>query len=237
MNLKKYGPTAVLIEFEQQIDESVHQKVMLLYHFLNQRSIEWLKAIIPAYCSLTVVYEPALISFKQLCEFFQSIETSSVKREKGRLIHIPVCYHSEFAADLSAVIQYTGLSDNEIIELHTGQDYKVYMMGFVPGFAYMGKLDERLYCPRKETPRQQVAVGAVAIAAHQTAIYPCSSPGGWQIIGCTPIPLVNIIDDASFLFKIGDAVRFEPVSVKQYHKIKKDCLNNALSWATFISEL
>lgn len=215
MVFKPYGPEGVLVSLGSQINESTHLKVKFLYEKLRNYAKNGIRAVIPGYCELTILFEPRLISMvgvKQLCH--ELSESFKVDVVSNRLVEIPVCYEEEFAIDMKDVIDYTGLTSTEIIELHSKNEYLVYMLGFVPGFLYLGGMDKQLVTPRKETPRLKVDKGSVGIADDQTGIYPMEIPGGWQIIGRSPVELLN--DDPSLQIQMGDKVRFIPISKKEF---------------------
>lgn len=229
MEILPYGDQAILINFEQQIDSEINDKVIQLYEKLKSNAIEGVTFCIPAYCSLTVGYDIGVYSFEAFSEKIKTIakETSlNFSQKEKRKISIPVCYASEYAIDAKEVSTHTNLSFTEIMSLHVKSTYRVFMMGFLPGFAYMGKLPEQLFCPRKTTPRKKVEAGSVAIAGFQTGIYPSDAPGGWQIIGRSPIPLFNPKSKNPFVFQTGDIVQFYAIPPKEFLEIK----NNPVDW-------
>ena len=230
MLIRPYGKEAILIEFDQLISPKIHQEVLKLYTFFKNQNIEGVRSLIPAYCSLTIVFNSSKVTIPQLKKQIESGKSELANLNRQRRIRIPLCYAPDFALDMEEVMQQTGLSASEIIALHTAQEYRVYMMGFVPGFAYLGKLDTALYCSRKKMPRQRVPSGAVAIAAFQTAVYPLSTPGGWQIIGNSPLPFLKGSIPPFSLFSIGDKVFFEAIDIEQYHQIKQLIKEDSFEW-------
>ncbi|MEP7128537.1 MAG: 5-oxoprolinase subunit PxpB [Chitinophagales bacterium] len=221
------GDSAITIDFGNVIDEMINQRVIALFHYLQQQSIAGVRDIIPCYSSLTIIYDPehatlhkefsgSYTFFKNLLE--QSIKNMPVKKEvPAGVIKIPVCYHESLAPDLNLVSAKTNLSPAAIIQLHCDKMYRVYMIGFLPGFAYMGKTDQRIAVPRKETPAPLVARGSVGIAGMQTGIYPLDSPGGWNIIGQTPLKMFDAKRENAVLLQPGDRVQFVSISLDEFH--------------------
>ena len=195
------GDSAITLDFGNMIDESVNGKIIALFNHLQKNPFTGMIEALPAFSSLTIYYDVALVrkmpkeksayeSVKQKLEdaLSNNFETSDIP---SRLIRIPTCYEKEFGPDLATISAAKKLTVDEIIRLHTTKKYRVYMLGFLPGFAYLGKVDDMIAMPRLEKPRQKVAAGSVGIAGKQTGIYPLDSPGGWQIIGRTPLKLFN----------------------------------------------
>jgi inhibitor of KinA len=204
------GDSSLLIRFGDEIDPALNQRVHDLDALLTEDQIPGVIETIPAYATLLLHYDPLVLTFAQATNWVNAeltrIRSAVVK--KPRLIEVPVRYGGEYGPDLDFVASHYRISVPEVIRLHTGCEYTVYMMGFTPGFAYMGKLDERIATPRLETPRIKVAAGSVGIAGAQTGIYPIDSPGGWRLIGWTSMPLFDLAADPPFLFSPGDKVRF-----------------------------
>jgi inhibitor of KinA len=173
--------------------------------------------LIPAYASLTVIYSPGMVI---PIEDIIAQATTNISITP-RLLKIPVCYDPSLGPDIEAMAVQKGLSVDLIIELHTQQLYTVYMLGFLPGFPYMGKVDERLATPRLKKPRLKVPAGSVGIAGSQTGIYSLTSPGGWNIIGQTPVRMFNPDKESPCFCSPGDQVQFVPVSLKEFHKMIK----------------
>ena len=218
MIILPYGDSALLINFEQIVDEAVNQQVIALHNILKH----WpeVKFTIPAYCSLTVGFEKALTSQTELKEKISATDLSPISTaEQQRTVHIPVCYEGDLAPDMRDVAEISGLSHEEIIVQHTAQPYRVFMLGFVAGFAYMGKLPEALQCPRRHTPRKEVPEGAVGLAGFQTGIYPTIAPGGWQLIGQTPVKTFDPVEQNPSLLQPGDLVQFRAISRTEFDTI------------------
>jgi inhibitor of KinA len=208
------GDTTVLVQFGEEIRLSINQRVHALAGLLEASPPEGMIETVPAYAALLVHYDPLLISFTQVRDFLrgklsQVEETVSHARSKPhRRLEVPVRYGGRHGIDLESVAHQLRLSVEDVIRLHSERTYTVYMMGFTPGFPYMGRLDEALVTPRLETPRTRVPAGTVAIAGSQTGIYPIASPGGWRLIGWTPLTLFDPHADVPFLFAPGDEVKF-----------------------------
>jgi KipI family sensor histidine kinase inhibitor len=168
---------------------------------------------VPAYASLLVHYDPLTLTYSQLADWIRarldSVDSASTRAP--RRIDVPTRYGGASGADLEAVAASHALTAADVIRLHSGRDYLVYMMGFTPGFPYLGTLDESIITPRLETPRTLVPAGTVAIAGAQTGIYPLASPGGWNLIGWTPLKLFDPASESPFLFAPGDTIRFIPI--------------------------
>lgn len=204
------GDSVILVRLGDEIDFSVNQCVHALANLIEASSIQGVIETVPAYATLLVHYDPLAVSFAQVRDFLRgklSQAEGSAARNPKRIV-VPVRYGGEFGPDLESVARHLHLQVEDVIRLHSGRTYTVFMMGFTPGFPYMGKLDNALVVPRLATPRTRVPAGTVAIAGSQTGIYPVASPGGWQLIGWTPLQLFDPNSDAPFLFAPGDEVKF-----------------------------
>lgn len=216
-----YGDNALLINFEQKIDVQIHQLVKAYFNTINQ--FEEVNYQIPAYCSVTVVFDQHLTDFDRIKFKIEKLEIKADKVDsETKIIEIPVCYEPEYAPDLESLSKELNLSQEKIIALHTSETYDVYMMGFLPGFPYLGQLPKKLECKRKSTPRKQVKQGSVAIAGNQTGIYPTDAPGGWQLIGQTPLKIFNPQNENAFLIKMGDKVKFKSISAETFKTLQQN---------------
>jgi len=214
MNFKPLGDSALLVSFGEVIDEETNDRVHALAKAIEKASFEWLVEVVPAYSSLAVIYDPKLIDFDGVKRAIQGLEFSAEKFE-GKLVEIPVLYGGEYGPDLEFVAEYNGLTPEEVIEIHSKPVYRVYFLGFLPGFAYLGGMDERIATPRLEKPRLKVPAGSVGIAGKQTGIYPLESPGGWRLIGRTPLRLFNPSKEPPTLLQPGDKVKFVPIDEEE----------------------
>lgn len=206
------GDSAILVEFADEIDEDVNDRVHALAQFLREQNRADILDLVPAYSSLLVCYDPAQIDFASIRDFLQTslraVQTNFARNP--RLIEIPATYGGEFGPDLSFIAQASGLSEAQVVALHSSVVYRVYFVGFLPGFAYLGSVPEKIAVPRLETPRTRVPAGSVGIAGRQTGVYPMESPGGWRLIGRTALQLFDPHTDPPTLLRPGDRVKFVP---------------------------
>ena len=177
---------------------------------------------IPAYASLLVKYDPFLTDYDALCGTLRALERqiSASTVTEGKIVEIPVCYGGEFGPDLPTVAHHAGMSEQDVVSLHCAHDYLIDMLGFLPGFAYLGGLDPRLHTPRLSVPRTEIPAGSVGIGGAQTGIYPLASPGGWQIIGRSPVRPYDPERAQPILYRAGEYLRFQPITQKQYDAIE-----------------
>lgn len=225
----KYSPAGdqgVVINFGDRISENINQKIYSAVNQINTVGVKGVIEVIPSYTSLLVIYDRHKISYaklqKKLEILIQNLKTDA--EQKTRIHHIPVCYEGKYALDIEDVAKHCGLSTDEIINIHTSTDYLIYMLGFLPGFVYLGGMDERIECPRLTTPRTKIPAGGVGIGGKQTGIYPLESPGGWRIIGQTPIKVYDPERNPSILYSMGEKIRFVRISEKEYEDIKSRVL-------------
>lgn len=221
------GDQAITIEWSASISEEANNQVMHSFHFLQLHPIEGVTDMIPAYSSLTLIYNPTIIRkqamggspFEWLKKKLTGLDLAPTEiSEKTAPLIVPVCYDLSLAPDLLEATQLTGCAIEEIIALHTNEIYTVYMLGFLPGFAYMASVNKKIQMPRKANPSKSVAAGSVGIAGEQTGIYPLEAPGGWQLIGQTPLKIFDITKEEPCLFKPGNRVKFEAISLEQFHQ-------------------
>ena len=204
------GDSALLVQFGDEIDPAINRRVHALDALLQTDKPAGVIETVPAYATLLVYYDPLILTFAQAADWVNAKmdKVLSAASRKPRQIEVPVQYGGEHGPDLDFVAAYHQLSVQEVIRIHASRVYLVYMMGFTPGFAYMGKLDELIATPRLDTPRTRVTAGSVGIAGAQTGVYPIDSPGGWRLIGRTGLPLFAPEADQPFLFSPGDTVQF-----------------------------
>jgi inhibitor of KinA len=221
---------AITIEFGNEISDNLLAVVTRCNELLLRSPFPGFVTTTPAYATLTVFYDPAITGASELpgadCVKKISgyithllIENEEAGLSAGNTIIVPVCYGGTYGPDLSDVAKYNQISIDEVVRLHSGGIYKVYMIGFLPGFSYLGGMAPQLATPRKATPRRCVPAGSVGIAGQQTGVYPLESPGGWQLIGQTPISMFNFKRSAPALLKAGDTVKFKPISVDQFKEL------------------
>jgi KipI family sensor histidine kinase inhibitor len=207
------GDAALTVELGDSIDLAVNRRVFLLEQAMRESTPEGVLDLVPTYRSLLVLFDPCKVDFHTLSQHVkqQLPRLAGEQHEKPREVKIPVHYGGEYGPDLAFVAEHNQLTSREVIEIHTSQLYPVYMMGFTPGFPYLGGLDERIAAPRLASPRTLVKAGSVGIAGQQTGIYPIDSPGGWRIIGRTDFVLFDPESDQPFALSPGDLVRFVPM--------------------------
>lgn len=217
------GDTAITVCFENEISKEVNGFVTSFTCAVEQKGIKGVIELIPAFNSVTVLYDSTVTSAGTLKIKLERIikKLGNSQQSSAVLYKIPVCYEEEFSPDMKNVEAHTGLSREEIIEIHSSTDYLIYMLGFLPGFAYLGEMDKRLATPRLDSPRVEISRGAVGIGGEQTGIYPVASPGGWQLIGRTPVLVYDRERENPILYKLGDYIRFVPISRNEYFEIEK----------------
>lgn len=216
------GDSAVSVELGQEINPAVNRRVMALQSCLKgaveNGVLSGIVEMVPAYCTLLLVYDPLVIGCGELVQRVAAIASAMQLTDAGRreVIEIPVVYGGIYGPDLGEVAAYHGMTEEEVIRLHSVPEYLIYMLGFVAGFPYLGGMDERLATPRKSSPRLKIAAGSVGIAGGQTGIYSVESPGGWQIIGRTPLKLYDAAKEPPVLLSAGQYIRFKPVSEMEF---------------------
>ncbi len=218
------GDSAILIEFPKIISPEVNRKITSLTYLLKEQHIEGVMDMIPAFCSLLIHYDPRVITYGKLLSRVNEIMKLNLdtKSKIKKIYEIPVCYGGEYGPDLEFVAKNAQISVEEVIKIHSSKDYLIYMLGFLPGFSYLGGLDERIHTPRLPDPRIKISAGSVGIGGAQTGIYPLESPGGWQLLGKTPIKTYNPDREIPILFEVGDYIRFVPISEEEFKKIEKE---------------
>jgi inhibitor of KinA len=213
------GDGALTIDFGNEISVRLNNRVLKLAGFFTGNSFAGFEEIVPAYSSLTIFYDVLKVrrNFPEFATAFEAVKSfaenalensDDLQIKEPRLIKIPVCFDRGFALDLDFVAASNNLSPEKVVEIFLGKTYRVFMLGFLPGFSYMGEVDERIVTPRKQTPRTKVPKGSVGIAGKQTGIYSLASPGGWQIIGKTNIELFTPEANTPTFLRAGDSVQF-----------------------------
>jgi KipI family sensor histidine kinase inhibitor len=217
------GDAALVVEFGDTIDRAVSEKVYRLADAVSAAAVPGLAEVVPTFRSLLVFYDPLILDFAQAAVKVRGlIGEGAGARRKIRRVHIPACYDEEFGPDLAEAARLAGLSRDDAVRLHASVDYHVYMLGFLPGFAYMGDVPEPLRLPRIQTPRVRVPARSLAIAFGQTGIYPLESPGGWRLIGMVPVELCDIGKSPPALLAPGDRVRFHPVDRAAFDRLRAE---------------
>ncbi|MDP4146296.1 MAG: 5-oxoprolinase subunit PxpB [Bacillota bacterium] len=228
------GDSAIIIRLSNTVNLEVHLKIQAICNYFESNPFKGMIECVPSVVTVTVYYNPIEvlknIKASDKGNPFQVVKNIVLdvlhniryeKEELSRIVEMPVCYGGVFGPDLDFVARFNKLSIEEVIEIHCNYDNRVYMIGFAPGFPYLYGMSERIAAPRKETPSISVPQGSVGIAGSQTGIYPISTPGGWQVIGRTPIRLFRPEDEVPSLIRSGDIIRFKRIDEKEYYKIKK----------------
>lgn len=221
------GDSALVMEFGNEIAKDINAKIATVVENLKKKKVDGILDILPTYRSILINYDPMKISHSEIVGILTELSklNSSNHSDDVRLIEIPTIYGGEYGPDIKNVAEHAGMSEKEVVKIHTGTDYLVYMMGFMPGFTYLGGLDERIATPRLKSPRLKIEAGSVGIAANQTGMYPLESPGGWQLIGRTPLKLYDDTKEPPVFIQAGDYIRYVSIDKKQYDKIKNEVEN------------
>lgn len=227
ISIRSFGEHSILVEWPNRVEEPILNDILAFIQDLESNRLEkneW--EFVPSYNSLTLIKRESLVNFevmsKSLHEWYLAMEHIVAKQKF--LWRLPVCYDLDFGIDLEEVSNYLNRSTHEIIDLHTSHAYRVYGIGFLPGFMYLGGLPQSLEMPRKATPRIKVGQGAVGLAGKQTGIYPQESPGGWNIIGKCSVPIFNVEQESPCFVSVGDKIQFYQISKAEYelHKIQQE---------------
>lgn len=211
------------MEFADFIDPKVNERIRAVAGQLTLDMPAGVCEIIPAYCALILVYDPVITDPDTLMPVLKRLNKNLDNAQvlKPLVVELPVCYHPSLGPDLDHVAEVNGLTPEEVVAIHTAVLYPIYMIGFTPGFPYLGGLSERLHTPRLSTPRTHVPAGSVGIANNQTGIYPIDSPGGWQIIGRCPVKLFDPLRENPILLTAGDRLKFTSIPLDEYNRIKE----------------
>lgn len=215
------GDKGLVVEFSNEISEAANKKVRNLYLAIKKHSLKGINEMVPTYRSLLIQYNPIERDIDNLIKRLQEIEQSldTIELPKPRVIEIPTAYGGAFGEDIDFVAEHNGISVEKVVNIHSSTDYLIYMLGFTPGFPYLGGMSEQIETPRLKTPRTKIPAGSVGIAGKQTGIYPIESPGGWQLIGRTPIRLYDAKRDTPIILHAGDYLRFMPIDEDEYKRI------------------
>ncbi len=222
MRIEVAGENALIVYMGDTLSPCVADRVRFLDQQLRKRLADQLVDTVPSYASVLVIYRPDRIRMEALQEHIEEFGRATsepMAKEDGLLVTLPVWYGPEAGPDLMAFAETNGLSPDEVVQRHHAREYRVYAIGFAPGFAYLGEVDEAIARPRLATPRQHVPTGSVGIADRQTAVYPAESPGGWNLIGRCPVRIFDPQAAAPMPMGVGDRIQFEPISRSEYLKL------------------
>lgn len=219
------GDAVIVAEFDDRVDASVNARAIAVANAVRNARVIGVRDVVPAFRSVAVYFDPLAADVTKIEALLRhSAETALPADTVGStVVEIPVCYDREFAIDVDDVARFGGLqSPEDVASIHSARTYRVFMLGFVPGFAYLGTVDERIAAPRRASPRLDVAAGSVGIAGLQTGIYPQQSPGGWNIIGRTPMQMLSLDRVEPSLLRAGDSVRFRPIDRSGFDRIARE---------------
>ena len=215
------GDSSVLIVFGDTISTEINQRISATVKLIKEQRIEGIVDMIPAFASLLINYNPLVINYDTIRRRLERILRMDTRAEAAakRVFEIPVCYGGEFGPDLGDIAENAGLTPEEVVEIHTSRDYLIYMLGFLPGFCYLGGLDERIHTPRLSSPRLRIPAGSVGIGGSQTGIYPMDSPGGGRLMGMTPVKTYDPQRETPILVQAGEYIRFVRIDEAEYRRI------------------
>ena len=217
------GDSSLLVEFGKEISPQINRRIAATVQLMKEQHIEGVVDMIPAFCSLLVNYDPRVISYEKMKRRLERLASVEIRtgEEKRTIFEIPVIYGGEYGPDLAGIAAHAGLTEDEVVAIHSSTDYLIYMLGFLPGFCYLGGLDERIHTPRLPNPRLKIRAGSVGIGGSQTGIYPLDSPGGWQLMGMTPVKTYDPERETPILVEAGNYIRFVPVDEAEYLRIQE----------------
>lgn len=216
------GDRAVTVEWGSTIDEHINRQVHAFARKVEELFHPAITEVVPTYRSATVHYRPEVFSYEELNQLLAPLAQGSAEEaEELPVVKIPVCYGGEYGPDLEEVAQHCSLTPEEVIARHTAPTYRIYMLGFTPGFPYLGGMDPSIAAPRRKEPRIHIPAGSVGIAGEQTGVYPIVSPGGWQLIGRTPLRLFDPQREQPILLSAGAGIRFVPIDEETFRKMEE----------------
>ncbi|WP_236897907.1 5-oxoprolinase subunit PxpB [Clostridium beijerinckii] len=226
--ISQISETAALVEFGRKISEDINKKVRTFCTYLDEKPFYGMVEYVPAFTSVSVIYNPLDMNSEAPYEVVKAILDNIISKldfslgDEEHIVEIPVCYGGEFGQDIEQVAKINNITVDEVIKIHSEGKYLVYMIGFAPGFPYLGGMSEKIAAPRRESPRIAIPAGSVGIAGMQTGVYPIETPGGWQLIGKTPLKLFDLKRNSKSLLKAGDIVKFYPISYEEYVQLKEE---------------
>lgn len=228
VDFQPLGDSGVRMQFQRPVSPELNKIIRTFCRRLKKEKIDGVIEWVPTYDAVTVYYRPDEVTYDRACQVLANRlkEDFQVEKECSETVFIPVLYGGDVGEDLPKVGKINGLTKQEVIDIHTGTDYLIYMMGFLPGFPYLGGMSKSIATPRLDNPRNRVPAGAVGIAGVQTGIYPLESPGGWNLIGQTPVKLFDRNREQPFLYQAGDRIRFVPIDKEEYESIRVEVDGN-----------
>lgn len=233
------GDSAVCVEFGNEISPEINKKIRAFKIAVEKSDIPGIVETVPTYRSLLVHYHPEVIGFKTLTEKFDKLmgSLSSIPIPPPTVIEIPVLYGGEMGPDIENVAEHNHKTVEEVIKIHTSEEYLIYMIGFIAGFPYLGGMSKEIATPRLKSPRVKIEGGSVGIAGEQTGIYPVASPGGWQLIGRTPLKLYDADREKPVLLEAGQYIKFAAVTEEEYKKIEKEVEDGTYKYVVYDKEV
>lgn len=227
MEIKRYSENSVTVYLGDEISEDTNKKLVHLKNELEKTDITGVTEIVISYTSLIIYYDIFKTTGKDVQGILEKIDLDKLEEQsfEYKVVEIPVCYGGEYGPDLK-LFDDNGLSPEEVIDRHSDTEYLVYMLGFMPGFPYLGGLDEQLFKPRLDNPRTSIPAGSVGIGGKQTGMYPFTSPGGWNLLGRTPIPLFDEKREPQILYEAGDRIIYRSIDEEEYKKLQEQVYND-----------
>lgn len=239
MKFLKAGDSALIIELGNEISPIINYNLKKITDYLDSLNHKAIKDLLPTYRSIIVYYDPMMISFDELKEMVEKncvADDSQMLSVKKEIIEVPVLYGGEYGPDIENIASHNNLTIEEVINIHTSGEYLVYMLGFTPGFPYLGGMDKRIATPRLTTPRTKIPAGSVGIAGEQTGLYPIESPGGWQLLGRTPLNFFDSVKENPFVVAAGQYIKFKAITEEEYHAIVEQVKNGTYTVKHYMKE-
>ena len=233
------GDCSVCVEFGNEISPEINKNIRAFKIAVEKSGIEGIVETVPTYRSLLVYYKPEIISFREISEKFEELMGSldNIEIPPPTVIEIPVLYGGEMGPDIQNVAEHNGKTVEEVIQIHTSEEYLIYMIGFIAGFPYLGGMSKEIATPRLKSPRVKIDGGSVGIAGEQTGVYPVDSPGGWQLIGRTPLKLYDAEREKPVLLEAGQYIKFKSVTPEEYDAILKAVEDGSYRYVVYDKEV